>query len=142
MTPLTSPTARADRRLHSRSRAAFGTYCHLLAPDPVLGLVTDLSRSGVGVFAPRSFAVGALLPATLATVAGGAAVEVTLRVVRSQPLPTGDFALGAEFVERPLGEDELAPFVTLPADAWRTDPAHRPATACPGEANPVSRVAG
>jgi hypothetical protein len=126
MTPVTRPTTRADRRQHPRSRAAFGTYCHLLAPDPVLGLVTDVSRGGVGVFVPRPFAVGAHLPAMLATVTGEAAVEVTLRVVRSQPLPTGDYALGAEFVERPLRADELAPFVTLPADVWRTDPAHQP----------------
>lgn len=120
---VTSPAVRPDRRQAERHRPAFGTVCRIRGQSTGVGLVCDLSRTGVGMLLADPPAVGEVVDAALAAEAGGRGVAVTFRVVRVTPSGTGDYVLGAAF-DTPLGEDELRPFVTpplAPADLTRAD---------------------
>lgn len=104
----------ADRRGAARMAPAFGVTCRFdraVSPDaPPHGLVWNLSRGGAGMLVAGRPLVGAVLSGELVAEAGGAAQAVLLRVVRVQPVPTGDFLIGGQFL-RELTDAELAPFV-------------------------------
>lgn len=113
--PPTSATA-VERRIAPRYRPAFGTVCRLATGRPVVGLVWNISRTGVSMLLASPPETGAEVAAELAAEDGGAALAVTLRVVHVRPVPTGDYLLGARF-GRPLEDDELRPFLTPPPEA-------------------------
>lgn len=103
----------ADRRVAPRFQPAFGTVCRLAAADPLIGLVWNLSASGVSMLLADPPGPGTELPAELALEGRDAGLAVRLRVVHVRPVSTGDFLLGGRF-GRPLTDDELAQFLTPP----------------------------
>jgi hypothetical protein len=109
------PTAAppASRRTAVRRHAALGTVCRLdtgtAAPAP-LGLVWNLSSSGVSMLLHEPLPVQSVFAAELQTVNEQHALPITLRVVHIRPIRTGDYFLGAQF-NRPLEPQELSPFL-------------------------------
>lgn len=112
MTPAPTETA-ADRRTAPRRQPAMGTVCRLTT-DPgrrcPIGLVWNISQSGVSMLVPEPCEMGATLPGELQTVTGGHSLAVTMRVVHVKQLESGDYFLGAQF-QQPLAADEMRPFV-------------------------------
>lgn len=101
-----------DRRTAPRFRPAHGTVCRLdRDPKPGVGLVWDLSTSGVSMLVTDPPAPGAILAGELTSEDVAVGLPVLLRAVHVRPASTGDFILGAQFL-RPLTERELTPFLT------------------------------
>jgi hypothetical protein len=116
----------ADRRVAPRFQPTFGTVCRFAATStdrPPVGLVWNISETGVSMLLPEPLTAGAELAAELGPEAGGPGLPVTLTVVHVREVPTGDYFLGAQFAH-PLGEDEMRPFVS-PASLTRTPPPKR-----------------
>jgi hypothetical protein len=76
---------------------------------------------------------GAEVAAVLAADGGEAGLAVTLRVVHVREVATGDYLLGARFA-RPLGHDEMAPFLAPPMAAGREVPRKGRPRAAPARA--------
>ena len=113
-TATADPDSPTERRVATRRQPALGTVCRLrLDPDddPALGLVWNISASGVSMLLPTPHTPGGLIPGELETMTRGESLSVRLRVVHVRKLETGDFIMGAQF-DRPLSEAEMAPFVT------------------------------
>lgn len=110
--PAANPPA--ERRVAPRFQPAFGTVCRLNRPSPdgtpALGLVWNISETGVSMLLADPPERGTQLDAELTTEFGGAGLPVALRVVHVREMPMGDFFLGAQFA-RPLAPDELKPFL-------------------------------
>lgn len=102
----------SDRRIAPRRQPALGTVCRLRPDDgPALGLVWNISSTGISMLVSEPRTPGGLIPGDLETMTRGATLSVTLRVVHVRQLETGDYILGAQFA-RPLTADEMTPFVT------------------------------
>jgi len=108
----------SERRIAPRLQPAFGTICKLRPADgtPAIGLVCNLSETGVSMFVADPPAKGEEMEAELAPEDGGPGLAITLRVVHVRRTPTGDFCLGAQFT-RPLGVEEIQQFLTPPSSA-------------------------
>ena|SRR5262245_60312965 len=105
-------TPSADRRRAPRRQPALGTFLRLelvAGQGKRLGLVWNISASGVSLLFNDALQAGTMLQGDLAT-ERGAALPVSLRVVHVSKLQTGDYILGCQF-ERPLSADEMRPFV-------------------------------
>lgn len=103
-----------ERRVAPRFRAAHGTVCQLdRGPKPSVGLVGDLSSTGVSMFLADPPEPGEFVAGELTGEADAVGLPVLLRVVHVRPTSTGDFVIGAQFA-RPLSEAELAPFLAAP----------------------------
>jgi len=105
-----------NRRTTPRRQATLGTVCHLadaVAHAPRLGLVWNISASGVSMLIDEPPATGAVVPAVLATVDDSRTLPVTLRVVHVRAIRTGDYFLGAQF-DRPLEPAQMQPFLAEP----------------------------
>lgn len=110
-----------DRRLAPRFQPAFGTVCRFDHEHPRVGLVWNLSRTGVSMLLADPPAAGTKAVGELTAEVGGAALPVTLHVVHVRPVDTGDYLLGAKF-EQPLEPEQMRPFLaSTPAPA---DPLH------------------
>jgi hypothetical protein len=110
--PDATPTT-SERRIAPRLRPALGTtFRSDVAGDgsPVLGLVWNISLSGVSMLLPTPPKPGDILAGELTAESGGASLAVLMRAVHVKPVPTGDYMLGAQFL-RELTPAELAPFV-------------------------------
>jgi hypothetical protein len=83
--------------------------CHL-GTSPALGLVWNLSTTGVSMLLHEPMALQSNLSAKLATLDGQGSLPVELHVVHVRQLRTGDYFLGAQF-QRPMAADELRPFL-------------------------------
>ena len=103
-----------DRRAAPRFRPAHGTVCRLdRGPKPAVGLVADLSATGVSMWIASPPEPGEYVAGELTGEADAVGLPVLLRVVHVRLGSTGDFVLGAQFA-RPLTEAELAPFLAPP----------------------------
>lgn len=111
LTPSTPPPADDDRRIAQRFVPAFGTVCRLRRDQPRVGLVWNISRTGVSMLLADPPAAGTAVDAELTTEAGGHGLPVVLHVVHVRPSATGDYLLGARF-DAPLDDTQLRPFVT------------------------------
>ena len=112
--PPPPPTPADERRVAPRRQPALGTVLRLDAPGAgpaPLGLVWNISTTGVSMLlsAPRD--AGAALSGFLEGAGADAMLRVAMAVVHVKPLDTGDYMVGARF-DRPLTADELRPFVT------------------------------
>ena len=123
MTPAASPPAitPAERRVAPRFQPAFGTICRLHLPGDngrtTVGLVWNISETGVSMLIADPPARGAQLDAELTTESGGDTLPLSLRVIHVREMPVGDYFIGAQF-SRPLAEAELRRFLLpLPAPA-------------------------
>jgi hypothetical protein len=99
-----------------RRQPALGTVCRFAfgaGGKSHLGLVWNLSTSGVSMLLDEAPQSGVVLQAELTTVDDRAALPVTLRVVHIKPIRTGDYVLGAQF-QKPLLSEELKPFLAEP----------------------------
>jgi PilZ domain len=112
MSTATLP-ASSERRIAPRFQPCFGTICRFAgAPEerPIIGLVWNISESGVSMLMSDPPETGAKLSAELTKEISGKGMPISLRVVHVRPMQTGDFFLGARF-ERPLDMDEIRPFL-------------------------------
>jgi hypothetical protein len=109
MSMIAAPSV-AERRLAQRLRPAFGTVCRLGPAWPRVGLVWDISETGVCMLLGDPPAAGGEIDAVLAADGGESGVSVLLRVAHVQEVATGDYLLGARFANR-LKPEQLAPFV-------------------------------
>lgn len=111
--PAPPADAAADRRTAPRRQPAMGTVCRLPTDAgklDAIGLVWNISQSGVSMLLPEPREAGATLPGELQTVTGGHSLPVTMRVVHVKQLESGDYFVGAQF-QQPLAADEMRPFV-------------------------------
>jgi hypothetical protein len=114
----------AERRVAARLQPAFRTICRLNrleAGHSAIGLVWDLSETGVSMLMAKPPKPGAELTGELTPEDGGQAVPVQLRVIHVKPMMTGDFIMGARFGS-PLPEEHLKSFLAAstarPAVNW------------------------
>lgn len=108
------PARDADRRVAARRQPTMGAICRFDAgPDgkPAIGLLWNLSLTGVSMLLHDPWGDGAAVAGVLETLDGAHALPVTARVVHMKRLETGDYFMGAHF-DRPLTEDEVRPFVS------------------------------
>ena len=102
-----------ERRQAPRRQPTLGTTCRLVSSageDLGIGLVWNISTSGISMLLHRRLEPGTPLSAELRTAAESGGLPLTLVVAHVSPLITGDYVMGAQFV-RPLGAEELRPFV-------------------------------
>lgn len=103
-----------ERRISTRLRPAAGTVCRIDPIDdsakPAVGLVWNISLSGVSMLLGTLPKLGEILTGELALESGEAKLQVIFRAIRVGPVPTGDYMLGAQFL-RELTDEELGMFV-------------------------------
>jgi hypothetical protein len=112
-----------DRRVAPRFQPAFGTiyrYKKSDSEDHAVGLVWNISQTGVSMLLADPPARGGIVPGELTTESGGPGLSIDLRVVHVRPLSTGDYLLGAQF-SRPLEDDEMKLFLTPPPPPPKKD---------------------
>jgi hypothetical protein len=117
MTDTPRPPDPVDRRVAPRFAPAFGTVCRF---DPVgghgltaVGLVWDLSLTGVSMLIADPPRAGAILTGEIALENGETHLSVVFQVVHVRQVPSGDYILGARF-HRAFTVEELRPFITPP----------------------------
>lgn len=118
MTPNSHPEPKqgVDRRVAPRFQPAFGTVYRFNAPgseDPVVGLVWNISQTGVSMLLADPPEHGGVVSGVLFTETGDLSLAIALRVVHIRQLSTGDYLLGAQF-SRPLEAEEMKLFLTPP----------------------------
>ncbi len=108
-----SPAA-DERRIAPRLRPALGTVCRFdpfeEKAEPALGLVWNISLTGVSMLIGTAPKQDGILTGELALENGQPGLQVILRVIHVRPVPTGDFILGAAFL-RALTQQELDAFL-------------------------------
>src|SRR5436189_5987417 len=95
----------SERRIAARRQPALGTVCRL-DPGPGLGLVWNISASGVSILVHEALTRGASLRGVLATADEGFALPVSMRVAHVARLRTGDYVVGGQF-DRPLAPAQM-----------------------------------
>jgi hypothetical protein len=102
----------SERRIAHRFQPSFGMVCRFAGTEPAtIGLVWNISETGISMFMAKAPKAGAELTAELTQETHGKGLNVILRVVHVRPIPTGDFFMGAQF-KSPLGLDEIRPFLS------------------------------
>lgn len=111
---------KSERRIAPRFQPSFGTICRFAGASgqlrPTVGLVWNISETGMSMLMADPPEAGAELTAELTQENSGKGMPVTLRVVHVRPMQTGDFFLGARF-KRPLELHEIRPFLSPDASA-------------------------
>jgi hypothetical protein len=110
---LAPAIATEERRRAPRRQPALGTVLRLDAArdqEPRLGLVWNISASGLSLLLHEPVERGAALRGSLATADDAPFLPVEVRVAHVKRLRTGDYVLGGQF-ERPLLPDEIQRFV-------------------------------
>src|SRR5262245_38610637 len=98
-TPSAVPQT-VERRVSARLQPTFRTICRLDRPDrghASVGLVWDLSETGVSMLVADPRKPGSELAGELKPEDGGLGLPVSLRVIHVKPMTTGDYILGARF---------------------------------------------
>ncbi|MSR53870.1 MAG: PilZ domain-containing protein [Gemmataceae bacterium] len=115
LTPPSTDPATSDRRSAPRLQPAFRTICRLdrhgPAGMPCIGLVWNLSETGLSMLMADPPSPGAEFSAELLPEEGGNGLPVNLRIVHVRPSSTGDYILGARFENR-LQPEALQMFLT------------------------------
>lgn len=106
---MTVAAPAAERRISVRRKPAVGTVCRFDGP-PGIGLIWNISRTGISMLVSEAVAPGDRLSGLLETVEGDEMLAVGLKVVHARRIETGDLFVGAAF-DRPLSPAELRPFV-------------------------------
>lgn len=109
---MTTATPTAERRVAPRRQPAMGALFRLDndGDGPEIGLIWNISRSGVSMLRNEPPASGERITGLLETMTDAHALRVGMTVVHVKKLDTGDFFVGAHFDE-PLTDDQLRPFV-------------------------------
>ncbi len=108
-----SVAAPPERRIATRYKPAFGTVCRIGPGRPTVGLVWNISETGVSFVTGNPPEPGETRPAELGRDGEEDRTPVWLKVVYVTPEKTGDYRVGAEFTRR-LTEDEVEHFVAPP----------------------------
>jgi hypothetical protein len=107
-------TATSERRVAPRFQPSFGTVCRFTCSNgevrPAIGLVWNISETGVSMLTSDPPKAGTEVAAELGGEDGGLGMPIVFRVVHVRPMETGDYFLGARFT-RPLDVDEIRPFL-------------------------------
>ena len=115
-TSHTHATVEGERRVAPRFQPAFGTVYRFNIPGsehPVVGLVWNISQTGVSMLLTDPPERGGTVSGELLTETGDQGLSISLRVIHIRQLTTGDYLLGAQF-NRPLDVKELQLFLTPP----------------------------
>jgi hypothetical protein len=102
-----------ERRVAPRRQPTLGTVCYLhssAGDDLGVGLVWNISTSGVSMLLHQRLENGTTLSVELTTASETYTLPVTLRVAHITQLRTGDYVMGGQFL-RPLTADDIRPFV-------------------------------
>lgn len=110
-----SPMAQtwADRRGTGRRQPTAGTVYRVERSnqhDATVGLVWNISRTGVSMLLSDEYGCGDTLRGRLATVHEGDDLPVNLQIAHVRKIETGDFFIGAQFDHR-LSDEEMRPFL-------------------------------
>ena len=110
MTATAAPPS-AERRIAPRRQPAMGTLFRLDSDDgPEIGLIWNISRTGVSMLRNEPPAAGEHITGLLETMTDAHAMRIGMTVVHIKKLDTGDYFVGAHF-DHPLTDDEIRPFV-------------------------------
>jgi len=110
---VTAPPKAAERRSAVRRQPTLGTVCRLEGTDDGksgVGLVWNISTTGVSMLFNARLDRGATVKSVLATTNDGFTLPVTLRVAHVAKLQTGDYLIGGQF-DRALSADEMRHFL-------------------------------
>lgn len=97
-----------DLRRAARRQPTFGTVFRL--GNAAVGLVWNISTSGISMLLHESKNAGEMINGELATGDEMSILPVSIRVVHARPVQTGDFFVGAQF-QTPLHADAIKPFI-------------------------------
>ncbi len=103
----------SDRRRALRRQPAQGTICKLLSDtgeSPALGLVWNISLSGVSMLLGSPLKPGTQIKGELQAADGLVSLGMAIKVAHLSKLATGDYFVGAQF-EQPITEQQLQQFV-------------------------------
>lgn len=108
-----NPASPADRRIAPRRQPAMGTVCRFSGTEvkPAMGLIWNISTSGISMLLHTPFEVKAVVSGTLETMDGRYTQPITFQVVHVKQLETGDYFMGGHF-QRALTPEEMDPFVS------------------------------
>jgi hypothetical protein len=106
---------RTERRRAPRRQPAIGTICQFMSGSQVngLGLVWNISTSGVSVLANRPCEAGIRLEAELKTLDEQATLPISFHVAHVKELETGDFVLAGPFPKL-IAASKIRPFISMP----------------------------
>ncbi len=100
-----------NRRRAARRQPALGTICRISHGGPHrLGLVWNLSTSGVSMLTHEPIEANTIVNAELTAGDEKQGLQVKVRVVHVRKIRTGDYFLGGQFQE-PLTDAQLHPFL-------------------------------
>jgi hypothetical protein len=103
----------ADRRGAARRQPAVGTVYRVektKVNDAAVGLVWNISASGLSMLLPESRDAGDVLRGRLATFNNRNELAIELQVSHVRQIETGDYFVGGQFDHR-LSDEELRPFL-------------------------------
>ena len=101
----------AENRRAPRRQPALGTVCRLSQGVPHrLGLVWNLSTSGVSMLTHEPIEANSIVNAELTAGDDKQGLPIKMRVVHVRKIRTGDYFLGGQFQE-PLTDAQLNPFL-------------------------------
>ena len=98
-----------ERRRAARRQPAQGTT-YTLPTAGGLGLVWNISESGVSMLLPAPLEAGTRIDGTLVAADGTTTLPTPVRVAHVKQIQTGDYFLGAQFAA-PLTAEQLRPFL-------------------------------
>lgn len=107
--------AETNRRRAIRRQPTLGTICRLDSAHGKterIGLVWNISTSGVSMLISEPIEAGSTIDGDLATTDDEVSIPVTLRVAHVSKLLTGDYIMGGQF-DKPLKNEEMKPFLGL-----------------------------
>jgi hypothetical protein len=108
---MSTATPPAERRVAPRRQPAMGALFRIDTDGPPeIGLIWNISRSGISMLRNDPPAAGDRLTGLLETMTDAHAMRVGLTVVHVKKLDTGDYFVGGHF-DRPLTDEQLRPFV-------------------------------
>ncbi len=110
---MTATANAPERRRSPRRQPAQGTTCKLLSAAGIaigLGLVWNISHTGVSMLIGKSVEPGTELKGELVAADGHTSLSLGLKVAHLSQLATGDYFAGCQF-DRGLTDEELRLFV-------------------------------
>jgi len=107
-----APATSRNRRTAIRRQPTVGTVLRYVrsSKDERIGLVWNISTSGVSLLLSEPEQPGTSISGELMTLDDGNSLPVSFRVMHLSLLQTGDYCIGGQF-ERELESEEMKPFV-------------------------------
>jgi hypothetical protein len=111
-TPLSSTAPSAERRHAPRRQPAVDTVCRLSSSGKThgVGLVWNISAAGISMLLHERMQPGTTIDIELTTHDQSFSLPRQIRVAHVRSLLTGDYMMGAQFLE-PLAPEEMQRFI-------------------------------